>query len=58
MRKKIRRSELIPDYRRTPISETQVAGSDDELFMELLRNHHLKHKYQYMKEWWQQFEQE
>ena len=57
MRKLIRRLEKKPDQQKTsnPSYESSV---HDELFMKLLKKHHIKSRYQYMKDWWQKTEQD
>ena len=55
MRKLIRRPELIPAERRTGAKKPNVPDDDDRMFINVLKAHHRKQKFQYMRGWWEKF---
>jgi hypothetical protein len=55
MRRLVRRSELVPEKRRSA-AQSGASGDlsrDDREFLDLLKRRHRKQKYAYMKQWWE-----
>ncbi len=55
MRKLIRRPELIPAERRRDAKKPNFLDDDDRMFINVLKVHHRKQKFQYMRKWWEKF---
>jgi hypothetical protein len=54
MRKLTRRPELTPAGRQSVPRKTDFSD-DDRMFINTLKKHHRKQKFQYMREWWEKF---
>ena len=52
MRKLVKRKAKKSLEIKTSTSSCKPLLRSEELFLELLMKHHLKRRYQYMKDWW------
>jgi len=46
----------VPDHQPSDSLEQETLSKDDREFLELLKQHHIRRRYQYMRQWWQKKE--